>query len=327
MIRVALKGLATRKLRTALTAIAIVLGVALVAGTFVLTDSITGAFDSIFTDGLPRDRRDGHGQARRHRRNEGGSGDGQPPFAESLLAQVRALPDVKDAVGDDRRAAAARQEREGDLVRRRPEPRVQRRPHAPQFNSLTLVEGRTGRRPSEVVIDTSTARRSTCASGDTIGVQAGGPVEPLQDLGPRQVRLAYRRSAAPRWPASTSRPPSDCSTARASSTDPRRSAKPASPPEQLVTQIRRVLPARHAGADRSPAGPAGRPTTRTLPHVPSRRSCSRSRGWRCSSALRHRQHALDHDRPAHARVRHAAHARRLAPAGLLDPRRGARRSG
>ena len=39
-----------RKLRTALTAIAIVLGVAMVSGTFVLTDSIDQAFDSIFTD-------------------------------------------------------------------------------------------------------------------------------------------------------------------------------------------------------------------------------------------------------------------------------------
>ena len=50
MIRFALKGLLGRKLRTALTAIAIVLGVAMVAGTFMLTDSIDQAFDTIFTD-------------------------------------------------------------------------------------------------------------------------------------------------------------------------------------------------------------------------------------------------------------------------------------
>ena len=39
-----------RKLRTILTMIAIVLGVAMVSGTFVLTDSIDKAFGSIFTD-------------------------------------------------------------------------------------------------------------------------------------------------------------------------------------------------------------------------------------------------------------------------------------
>ena len=50
MIEFALKGLLTRKLRTALTALAIVLGVAMISGTYVLTDSIDSAFDKIFTD-------------------------------------------------------------------------------------------------------------------------------------------------------------------------------------------------------------------------------------------------------------------------------------
>ena len=48
MLLVAFRGLASRKLRSVLTALAIVLGVALVGGTYVLTDSITGAFNSIF---------------------------------------------------------------------------------------------------------------------------------------------------------------------------------------------------------------------------------------------------------------------------------------
>ena len=50
MTRFAIKGLLSRKLRTALTAIAIVLGVAMISGTFVLTDSIDQAFGKIFTD-------------------------------------------------------------------------------------------------------------------------------------------------------------------------------------------------------------------------------------------------------------------------------------
>ena len=50
LTRVALAGLLGRKLRAALTAIAIVLGVAMIAGTFVLTDSIDNAFNSIFSD-------------------------------------------------------------------------------------------------------------------------------------------------------------------------------------------------------------------------------------------------------------------------------------
>ena len=50
MIRVALRGLAGRKFRAALTALAIVLGVAMVSGTFVLTDTIDKAFDTIFVE-------------------------------------------------------------------------------------------------------------------------------------------------------------------------------------------------------------------------------------------------------------------------------------
>ncbi len=57
MIKVALAGLLGRKLRTALTAFAIVLGVAMVSGTFVLTDSIDKAFNSIFTERPPGLRR------------------------------------------------------------------------------------------------------------------------------------------------------------------------------------------------------------------------------------------------------------------------------
>ena len=46
MIRFALKSLAGRKLRTVLTALAIVLGVAMMSGAYVLTDTIDKAFDS-----------------------------------------------------------------------------------------------------------------------------------------------------------------------------------------------------------------------------------------------------------------------------------------
>ena len=48
MIKFAVRGLLARKLRTILTALGVVLGVALVSGTYVLTDSISTAFDSIF---------------------------------------------------------------------------------------------------------------------------------------------------------------------------------------------------------------------------------------------------------------------------------------
>ena len=48
MKRVALKGLLGRKFRAILTGFAIVLGVAMVSGTFVLTDTINRAFHTVY---------------------------------------------------------------------------------------------------------------------------------------------------------------------------------------------------------------------------------------------------------------------------------------
>ena len=52
MTRVALKGLAGRKVRALLTALAIVIGVSMVSGTFILTDTMRKSFDGIFTADL-----------------------------------------------------------------------------------------------------------------------------------------------------------------------------------------------------------------------------------------------------------------------------------
>ena len=50
MLALALRGLGARKLRAALTAFAILLGVAMVAGTFMLKGSVDKAFDDIFAE-------------------------------------------------------------------------------------------------------------------------------------------------------------------------------------------------------------------------------------------------------------------------------------
>ena len=50
MLRATLKGLLAHKLRLALTALSVVLGVAFVSGTFVLTDTINHTFDNVFAE-------------------------------------------------------------------------------------------------------------------------------------------------------------------------------------------------------------------------------------------------------------------------------------
>jgi len=47
--KVALRGLRARPLRTILTALSVVLGVAMISGTYVLTDTINRSFSEVFS--------------------------------------------------------------------------------------------------------------------------------------------------------------------------------------------------------------------------------------------------------------------------------------
>ncbi len=97
MTRFAIRGLLSRKLRTALTAIAIVLGVAMISGTYVLTDSIDQAFDRIFTDIRQGSNAVISGKSAFDLSE--GSGVTEPTVDEGLLEEVRKLPDVAEAEG------------------------------------------------------------------------------------------------------------------------------------------------------------------------------------------------------------------------------------
>ena len=57
MIGVALKGLAGRKIRALLTAFAVVIGVSMVSGTFILTDTMQKSFNGLFDASFDEDRR------------------------------------------------------------------------------------------------------------------------------------------------------------------------------------------------------------------------------------------------------------------------------
>src|SRR5262249_31039177 len=170
---VALRGLFGRKLRTTLTAIAIVLGVAMVSGTFVLTDSIDKAFNSIFTDVRKGSDAVIKGKAATSTNN----GSNAPTLPASLLTKVRALSDVAVAeggVGGDAHLIGSN----GKAIVYGGAPNLgfSIANGASRFNPLTLLSGRWphGR---EVVIDHSTASKGHFAVGDGIGVQAEGPVE------------------------------------------------------------------------------------------------------------------------------------------------------
>jgi putative ABC transport system permease protein len=177
----ALRGLLGRKLRTVLTAIAIVLGVATVSGTYVLTDSINNAFHSIFFE--TRAGSDAVITGKSPFDISGDSGTTAPPFNESLLQKVRALPDVAEAQGQvNGQAQLIGKDGKAVVYGGAPNLGFSIASGNSRFNPLKLVSG-AWPKANEVVVDKSTASKEHFKVGQVIGVQATGPVEKLRISG------------------------------------------------------------------------------------------------------------------------------------------------
>ncbi|PWU25662.1 MAG: hypothetical protein C5B48_00205, partial [Candidatus Rokuibacteriota bacterium] len=181
MTKLALRSLWGRKLRTFLTGFAIVLGVATISGTFVLTDSISSAFDSIFgtiyrgTDAVVTGK---------SAFDLGSNSTVQDPaFDESLLAKVRALPGVDAAIGGvGGNAQLIGSNNKVIQFGGAPNIGFSIDPSQPRFNSVILKQGNWPG-TNQVAIDTSTASRKHIEVGQVIRVQGQGPARPMRVAG------------------------------------------------------------------------------------------------------------------------------------------------
>jgi putative ABC transport system permease protein len=175
--RAALKSLLARKLRLALTALAIVLGVGFVVGTLVLTDTLSRAFDEIFagtaegTDVVVR------GTSAFQPGFGGGPGGGvfeeQPPVPEDLVERVAGVDGVATAVGEVSGYAQLVDPNTGDPIETMGPPTI-----GASWNPVSGgLEVRTGHRPGpgEVAVDAGTAERYDLRVGQRIEVILVGP--------------------------------------------------------------------------------------------------------------------------------------------------------
>ena len=97
MARLIMRGFLQRKLRVALTAIAIALGVALMAGTYILTDTINQSFAQIFKTATKNDSV--VVSPSQTLGNKAQNRSQTSPITEQMLAQVRSTPGVAEASG------------------------------------------------------------------------------------------------------------------------------------------------------------------------------------------------------------------------------------
>jgi putative ABC transport system permease protein len=178
MRRVALKGLWWRRGRAVLTAFAVVLGVAMVSGTFILTDTINKAFDTIFQDSYSNTSAVISG---RELVKNAASGNATVPA--SLLARVRADGKVAEATGaifnlsgssDPTKLIGKGGKRLGSSENGQFGFGFD--PNAERFNPLSLTAGHWASGPGQVVIDKATAKSNGYSVGDRIGAAARGSV-------------------------------------------------------------------------------------------------------------------------------------------------------
>jgi putative ABC transport system permease protein len=162
-----------------LTALAIVLGVAMVSGSYTLTDTMGGAADSLSSSAYD-------GTAAVVSAKTAFKVDAEDPvrpaISEGTLDQVRAVPGVKHAVGsisDEARIIG----KDGDVVGSGPYFGVGLDPHAGKLSPFKLKEGRFATGPGQVVIDAGTADREGYSVGDTIPIQARGPERKVEVSG------------------------------------------------------------------------------------------------------------------------------------------------
>jgi putative ABC transport system permease protein len=180
VIRVALKGILGRKLRAVLTGFAIVLGVAMVSGSLVLTDTIQKSFDRIFDESY--ENSDIVISSKEAISSDGESGAGAPGFPADVLRAVEQLPGVEAAAGSIEDEAKLADEQgqliSGTGIALSVDPSADQR-----FNPLGLVEGRWPQGDEEIAIDRAAAEKKDLQVGDTIGVVADGPLRTHQISG------------------------------------------------------------------------------------------------------------------------------------------------
>jgi putative ABC transport system permease protein len=149
--KVALRGIRARKGRAFTTWLAIFLGVALVAGTYVLTDTINKSFGEIFSESLK-----GTDVAITARQDVETQDATPPAFPANLIERVRKVPGAESAAGSVF-AAGRFVDTKGKGIGHSFAPNFISSLNPPRFETLDYVEGHKPRTDDQASIDTQTA--------------------------------------------------------------------------------------------------------------------------------------------------------------------------
>lgn len=166
------KSLLAHKLRLALTALAVVLGVAFMSGTFVLTDTIKHTFNSLFAQAAAGENAVVRAVAP-YGNGRGGGGQGlngdRPLTPDSLIPTVQAIPGVAAADGSVSGYGAMLDLQGKTFSSHAPTVILSYNPGG-HLSPLRLHSGHLPDGPGQVVVDVATVKKEHFALGDQVTV-------------------------------------------------------------------------------------------------------------------------------------------------------------
>ena len=186
MRRLTWKGLAARPLRTALTTLAIVLGVALVSGALTLTDTQRKGADALSSASY--DGTDAVVSAKTAFKVDSATDwtIQKPTIDASVIERVRAVPDVAVAVGDVTDQNPKINGKDGKPLGQGPYFGVgfdAKQPGAERVSPFKLADGRWATGPGEVVVDAKTVEDEGFGMGDTVKIATLAGTKPFEIVG------------------------------------------------------------------------------------------------------------------------------------------------
>ena len=168
MIRVILRSLLARKVRLLMSGLAVVLGVAFVAGSLTLTDTLGRVFDNLFVTVNAKTAVEIRGPVA----IDGATGPTvvRKPVPTSLLASVAAVPGVRGVTGDVGGYAQILR-KDGTAFSTGGPPALGLNYDAnPATSAFTIRQGRPPMGPGEVALDVTTAKKAGFVAGDQMTV-------------------------------------------------------------------------------------------------------------------------------------------------------------
>ncbi|MFI0356086.1 ABC transporter permease [Actinomadura sp. 9N407] len=180
MGKVTLRNLAAHKIRLVLTAVAVILGVAFVAGTLIFTDTMNRQFDDLFNGigkGVAVDVR-----AKQVVDDPADTGQSAQPVPASVLETLRGVEGVKDPVGNVTGYAAV-VGKDGKIVGTGQQGPPQMGVNWTASGDFTMVTGKAPASGAEVALDSSTAEKGGLKVGDTVQVLTQGPPQRMRISG------------------------------------------------------------------------------------------------------------------------------------------------